>query len=766
VRWSALAGLLAISVACTDASRPAAPREEQPVPVVAAEPSAPAIVEPSVVVEAPAREPVLGSLEFVRQRPSPLPERFSPDGRFGAEVFGSDCDVWALDSARYLGQWSGGEEPCNEWPELVKLDLGHVRSLDVTMVIGELELTVEGKEVRASVGGVERYRFASDGEAYVDVSASPSGARLALAQPHAIELRELDTGKLSKVLSLDKPKPPGGELWHLALAWSNEMPLALIGREPLCSSDRPECPWEWADDEQPVWELRRWASLQAKVEAELVTWEDGDFPAWIYEAYADPLGRWLWISTNWGRSHDSKWERRQIPLTKAAEQLRADFSADGVDEAEDPGLNRFGLCGDAEVRGSWLTGARTARVWALSDSHYLEGSGSDELWWASLQLWPRPVASGPHELASDSSVEAQQLEVLAVADAAGVVSWSHCWPSEELESLKNDRELDDVGEDRCRGNRPVPPGCEARGFDDALAWMLIACGPDWRLLPIGASSESRESVELASIEDGSVTATYGRSGLALAGASTGLRLLGPDGRERARFPAVFELLPATLGPELDRAVGRTATGLEVFDLASGERLASVPIHDTIAQLAFAPEGRRLASTDGHRIAIHELASTVTTRSWDAGTVLGIAWRQDGAVLFSGAERPLPERAWDPVTGKLAPTQPDPELLRRLAEADLDPSWRWAFEDDDVILRTLDELALYLEDDGWVVTGSGLHDGTGEPDGLFVRTVDDQAPRVLELTELPERLRHPGLLEHFLAGVALPQPRLDPAELAD
>ena len=111
-------------------------------------------------------------------------------------------------------------------------------------------------------------------------------------------------------------------------------------------------------------------------------------------------------------------------------------------------------------------------------------------------------------------------------------------------------------------------------------------------------------------------------------------------RAQAALPDVTALLPATLGSELDRAVGRSQAGLEVFDLGTGERVASIPIDPAdapITHLAFAPDAQRLATSDGPLIQIHDLATAKTTR-WDAGTVLGLAWRQDGAVLFSGAER--------------------------------------------------------------------------------------------------------------------------------
>jgi hypothetical protein len=681
-----------------------------------------------------------GSLEFVRQEQTGMPERFDPSGRFaavcspmwgwgaGIGAEGSLGEVWVLDHEIYLGRfgwqrdsgdcvtWPGGEDPC-AWPKLMEPE-------------------------------------------FADESISPDGTRLARVLAHAIELRERPSDTLLAELSLEQPKPPGTEVQSVELMWANNMPVALIARTRECLPDE-YCPTD-PEPEEWIWELRRWANSSAAVEAELVTWESDDDPAPIKKSHVDPLGRWLWVYLDYGPAHDSPWERRQIPLTPEAAAIDADFYEHGIDGAPEPEPSGW-LHEDRSLTGSWLTGIRTARVWSITGSGGDgEGNSYQELGWASLQLWPRPIRSGPHQLADDYLAGEQQLTPLGVADEQGVVAWSHCFPDYDIEYLR-EYGIEDIGDDKCRGNRVVPAGCEARGMSERLDWLLVECGPTWRLLPMGPAAAALEPVDVATADDGPVTAVFGRfSGLALAGERSGLRLLHADGHPRTSYPDVTALLPVTLGPELDRAVGRSQVGLEVFDLGTGERIASIPVDsadDPITHLAFAPDAQRLATSNGQHIQIHDLATAKTTR-WDASKVLGLAWRQDGAVLFSGAERALPERAWDPATGKLAPIQPNPKFLERLADADLDPSWRWAFEGDDVILRTLDGLALYLEPDGWFVTETGLYDGTGKAEHLFVRVIGDEQPRVFSLASLPEQLRHPNLLEHFVAGVALPPPRLD------
>jgi hypothetical protein len=753
-------------LACT-APQPQPEREPPTIyrspPVAELAPTSVPTPEVPATVAAPDCAPIelpLGSREFVRQVDIDLPERFDPSGKYAASG-GQSCDVWQLDGEVFLGTfgcplasgecvpWPDGEHPCTSWPELEALALAPAEPLERTIEAEGIELVVEGHLARARFEGHERYRFSCSPEsAYVGVSLHSDGLRLAIARPDAIELRDFATGTLLLELSLDQPAPPGGKLLRLGLGWSPRMPFALLGR----ASD---------DDEEPIWELRRWEYYGAPVNATLMVWDEDQIPAWIDSAAIDPLGRWLFPHFHWGGAHDSDEERRQIPLTRGAADLNVDMSARWSGDVEHAVVfDAWGIDNHSSTTPGWISGSRTARWWMITRSHsHGEGSGSDTLAWAGFQLWPEQRRTGPHQVADDDAVPEQALEVFGISEDGGVLAWSHCWSPEERESLR-EKEIEDVGEDGCRGHSPIPSGCEARGISDQLDWMLVACDPldaagdktSWRLLPLGAAAEVLEPVELASAKDGTVTAVFGRSGLVLA-AARGTRVLGPNGQPRALIVEFVELLPAILGPELDRVVARGPVGLGVLDIATGERLATIPASvssdDAITQLAFSPDGRRLAWSDSRRITVWDLEVGKLSASWDAGNVLGLAWRQDGAVLLSGSERPLPEHAWDPATGKLADEQPDKAFLARLADADLDPSWRWAFEGDDVILRVVDGLALYIEDKDRVVTENGLHDGAGT-NPLWMRVVGQ-----LGVTALTEDSRHRDLLAEFLAGKPLP-----------
>jgi hypothetical protein len=777
-RHASIVSGLAVLFACT---APAPEPERGPPTIYRAAPvaelppaSTPAPVAPTPNVPAklavPECAPVerpLGSREYVRHQDIDLPERFDPSGKYAASGEQS-CDVWQLDGEVFLGtfggprasgecvKWPEGEHPCTSWPELEQLALKPAEPLHTTIKADGIELVVVGHIARALFEGQEGYRFSCSPEsAYVAVSLSPDGTRLAIVRPDAIELREFVTGKLLAEFSLDRPAPTGGKLMRVGIGWSRKLPVALLGR---CAPDEDECDSE----DEPIWELRKWAAIGAPVEATSMVWDEKDrIPAWIDEAAIDPLGRWLFVHFHWGYVHDSETELRQIPLTPEAAELNVDMGGVWFDDVTNERvLDPWGIDSRWSVAPGWISGSRTARWWKITHSNYDgEGGGSDTLAWAGFQLWPTQRHTGPHELASDSGVLEQSLEVFGVGEDGGVLAWSHCWSPQERESLR-EQEIEDVGEDGCRGRSPIPPGCEARGISDELDWLLVACDPvdaagkptRWRLLPLGAAAEVLEPVELAGAEDGPVTAVFGRSGLALAG-TRGTRMLSPNGQPRALAVAFVELLPAKLGPELDRVVARGSVGLGVLDIATGKRLTTIPASiadDVITQLAFSPDGRRIAWSDSRHIKVWDVEVGNLDASWDAGSVLGLAWRQDGLVLLSGSERALPEHAWNPDTGKLADDeQPDKAFVDRLADADLDPSWRWAFEGDDVILRVVDGLALYIEDEDCLVTENGWHDDTGSCP-LWVRIVGEPG-----VTALGNALRHHNLLEAFLAGESLP-----------
>lgn len=761
-RLASVVAVLACTAPTPEPERATVDDADVPESVPQPEPSPPT---PTPTPESPrcaAIERPPGSLEFVPQKLLDLPRNFDPSGKWGAALGEDACDVWMLDGEVYMGpfggprasgecvEWPLGEDPCETWPDFKSVELELAEPVDATIQTGDIELVVAGHLVRALVDGQERYQFSRSPESpYIGFDQSPDDTRFALVRSDAIELRELATGALLGELELDRPRPPGTKLHRYWISWSPM--VALLG---YCDPKRgDEC-----NPDKSLWELRKWADIGAPVEAERIKWVWKGMSAWLGEAEVDPLGRWLFAFFTSDESLDFPSKRLQIPLTAEA----GAGWLDGEDVHAQPQLGE----------GHWIGGSRTARWW--KNSEYIgdvDGHEHFELSWSGFQLWPTPLRTGPHELARDPEEPEEHFDVFGVGERASVLEWSHCWDPEYPLGQELQESLDDLDEDGCHGQRLLPSGCSARGISHELDWLLAACEPDddtaeqtsWRLIPVGEAARSREIVELANAEDGTVTAVFGRSGLALAGAR-GTKLLAPDGQPRTQLADYVEILPATLGPEIDRAIARGPEGLAVLDLASAEVIAKIPastIGAAITHAAFAPDGRRLAWSDSRRITVWDIEAGVVAASWDANSVLGLAWRQDGAVLLSGSHRPLPEHAWDPTTGQYAHSEkPDEAFLDRLARADLDPSWRWAFEGDYVILRIIDSLPLYLESRGRIITETGLYDG--DPEHSWVRVVGQ--PGVFALDSLPARLHHPNLLADFLAGKPLPAPILDAAEL--
>jgi hypothetical protein len=151
----------------------------------------------------------------------------------------------------------------------------------------------------------------------------------------------------------------------------------------------------------------------------------------------------------------------------------------------------------------------------------------------------------------------------------------------------------------------------------------------------------------------------------------------------------------------------------------------------------------------------------------AGKVAGLAFRQDGAVLFSGVDRPLPERAWDPRSGEpREDAQPDAALLERLAAGELDPGWRFAVQPDGWITRSLDGRELYAVAEDLALSDNGLLTGSSwELRGYNLRFGPDPRDPCLSPDEIEEALEYETLVEDFFAGRPLPTPTVEPAQIA-
>jgi hypothetical protein len=235
---------------------------------------------------------------------------------------------------------------------------------------------------------------------------------------------------------------------------------------------------------------------------------------------------------------------------------------------------------------------------------------------------------------------------------------------------------------------------------------------------------------------------------------------------RAELADVAAVHHAALSEELGLALVEVGSGaLVVYDLAAGQDLARVdapaPRH-----AAWSPDRALLAVSDGREIAVFEVASGEALARWTVASVAGLAFRQDGAVLFSGERRPLPERAWDPRTGEARDdARLAPALLERVAAGQLDPGWRWSAHPDGWFTRTLDGRELYTLSGG-ALTDNGLV--SGAPDVLSrynLRIGPDPRGPVYEPAQLATVLDQPNLVEAFFTGAELVTPSLTPEEAA-
>ncbi|HUI42054.1 MAG TPA: hypothetical protein VL523_08805 [Terriglobia bacterium] len=185
------------------------------------------------------------------------------------------------------------------------------------------------------------------------------------------------------------------------------------------------------------------------------------------------------------------------------------------------------------------------------------------------------------------------------------------------------------------------PGSQAAGeaLREQFAMPVAAGGsfdlsPDGRLL---AAVEDDGSVSVVDTASGNVIRTFGAQGA--------------GGLSMVRFSPNGRLLAAAL-----------PGGVAIWDVSSGSSLRTFPVQ--AASLAFSPDGRWLAVGEGAgamAIRIFDVPSGAMIRSWTAGPqgyrgVYNLAFAPDGTRLFSsqGHER---AKEWDPGTGALVRTLP-------------------------------------------------------------------------------------------------------------
>jgi hypothetical protein len=251
-------------------------------------------------------------------------------------------------------------------------------------------------------------------------------------------------------------------------------------------------------------------------------------------------------------------------------------------------------------------------------------------------------------------------------------------------------------------------------------------------------------------------AMWGPSGLVLT-SDAGLSVI-ERGSLAFEVPGA-RLVRARLDEELDLALVVADEHPRVLELRGDELGAALEWSGPIEHAAFSPNRRHLALAGGGVLAVFARDQSTPLVRWQSGALAGLGFRQDAGVLFVGVERALPELALDPSSGALVEAaQLDRVAFARIAAAELDPSWRWAIEEDGTIVRTLDGQALsddQRSESGWYASKSYLRSAR-------LRIGNDPLGPVYDPAAFADQLLRPTLVEEFFAGSALPRPRMRPA----
>lgn len=699
--------------------------------------------------------------------------RFDPSGQFMASPNqeSTKCHVWLLGSGEYFGCYDGDEPSCPAWPATVSpcsdwltpftiINRFDSESAPTQTQLDTAPLHVElhGDVVRITdqdQPALVREFTCSKCVRYLAVASSPDGARLALAQdgPAAIELRALDTGAELGRLVLNAPVD--APLEHVALFWADNGLTAVVSR-PIpesCFAARgsSSCPWDHVDLAiAPTVEVWHWKQLEEPPSFAFIDWsglvgDTFDSPAAVDQIVIDPSQRWLFAAASNSRGTE------ESPLTMLWEHpLAAQSSGMAVTK-----LQPVGPLDTYEV--AWVGGQPP--IVATTIHSFEQGWDSWEL---SLRtLGPSFAERELRELAIFEAPPWKfEIDFVATSESTTHVAWHACWSDDDG---NEDLDLDDVvieSDGRtvrsgryCIRSAPLSLGCEPRG-QTGTSEVILRCGQEWRLWH-DADDEPRlllasEHAELAD----------SKSGFALLAADE-LVVFDSHGSERARLSDVSRLIPLTLGPLLDLCVVAGSETVTLIDLSSGVPVAVVPFVEPSAA-AIDPDRQRLALTDGEQLAIFDLDGDAPVVRWSAGSVAGLAWRQDGRVLYTGHDWLGPERAWDRTTGAPAvDLDGDAAWLERLTPARVDPAWRWIVGPD-AVTRSLDFVTLQIHAGDALTSRAHLQGSVTSFDDRRLRVVGHPELGVWPLEVFADVIGTSSLVEDFFEGRRLPTLVIDNA----
>ena len=692
---------------------------------------------------------------------APASWRFEPGGSRVAAALGSECGVWQLGRGEYLGAATseGPASPCASWKPLEPITMvDGATGLSSTHPDGKRQLVLAGDRFELS-GGAKPLQGRVRGERrYRTAAFSPDGGRLALfvaAERGAmqIEIWNLATNKLERQLGFAEAEDTLAKRFWLRWDSHSLEAIAQATQEP-CDPDADNyCRMEWGPGSNDTYILQVWTELDAEPQRHLVSEYGGEQR--VEQLMLDPEARWLIAVVETLEPRDgTSYGFVEIPL---------------IDEDAETGLMWWSTgSGQSEA----LDTTKLRQWSSVVGSSFItvdEYDGGYEPWaavtWSLTSLTARPIPDATFDLEQNSGMLAegesgQSAWRVALAGRSVLLGdTDQCPASWEIEEAQENGEPPP----ECTQTRVAPEGCTLHDASWAFDRVLLSCQNRWLLAPIPDAAESidlGQATELARGSGEPNQVVWGPGGLAIWSFSEGLRLFHDDALV-ASHTDVIDMPRALLDEELDLALVRERGGLRVLDLRSGELGPALAWTERIDHAAFAPDRSQLAVAGEGEVAVFLRADAEPVARWRTGKLAGMAWRQDSEVLYVGGKRALPELALDPNSGELvASAQLDRVAFDRIAAAELDPSWRWAIEEDGTFLRTIDGQAIHLVGEN-AISESGWFSGLAGAIDYHVRIGPDSPAPVYDLSDVADQLERPDLVAEFFAGKPLPRAALVP-----
>ncbi len=737
------------------------PRTSTPAPA-----GEPALVDAPEVVAKPQSRP--GSITVLRPLLPPDPEtwRFDPDGRFIAASLDLGCGLWSIDDGHFGGWLDEGvdAEPCVSWPQMQRYEDWEARG----PVRGSVHASFDGATLRVDDGGELRFEQRCAGCRFVSAALDRSGSRVAAAwigknRALGVRVYAVDGGRKLAELPLEAEDgfDERRKLVDVDLAWGEQL-IAMVEVEPWVCLPEDEGGYPEECGKAPPFTVGSWTwtDLAAAPEFEPFYEEEGNIrkASWI-----DPSEHFWWVVVGEEQPREGiSWYLQPLALDARETRLR------WVEESD----SEFDDYIQADTQRRWLPGPHVR--WATADMGW--GMGDWWLDWSIIEASPTPTAMAFDRYTTGIPDEPSWTfhDAIYIDEGENPPHARVVYEVEGCLEASADERLDEVMQmydldSPCLSFGTAPNECEILAASAQRGVALLGCKDEIAM----ADVDEHDGLALSqTLLRGRGSAwTWSPAGLLILGERGDSKLWSADGRSERALPAelvggVRALHEPALGKDLGLALVELADALVLVDLASGGIRARIQPEGAVAFSALSPDAKLLALSDGRSIFVFELdGGPEPIARWEATKVSGLAFRQDGEVLLSGGQRPLPEHAWDPRTGAARDDQRPPEwLLVELANGDLDPSWRWSAKPDGWIVRTLDGRALRANAVA-AVLDNGLM--SGDPDGIRENLRAGPAPTdpVFEPEEVAALLSYPNLLEDFFTGASFPDPVLSPADIA-